>query len=201
MTYCLTLGCVLWWIYMWPHCRFSYKHVAKVELNKWHDLVISCTVNYMTHLCLSQMCVCLTYACGISNHIILALCVFALFLCLVLREDLGHAHKQWLTVFCRLGRHHGLRDCSERWKCSATTTMHCDPASCPEGERAAPFLTIPGAVKGKVGPAGFAGLGNICSQVNVHSVAMCKTLWSCIITFYHSVICLMLQNNRGRKTR
>lgn len=50
-------------------------------------------------------------------------------------------------------------------------------------------------------PNWFCWVSNICSQANVHSVAMCKTLRSCIITFCHSVICLILQNNQGRKTR
>lgn len=107
-----------------------------------------------------------------SNLKILGFCVFLY----CFWKRLGNAaHQQWLNALNRLGRCRGLRDAP-----SSVTALPLPLCSVSQllalRESAAP-LTIPGAVQGKVGPAGFAGFGNISSQPNCCS-------FSC--TMHHS---------------
>ena len=84
------------------------------------------------------------------------------------------------VFFFRLERYLGLRDAL-----SAVTALPPPPCAVSQSlaprERAAP-LTIPGAVQGKVGPAGSAGLGDISSQADCCSFS-CTVHSSCIFKF------------------
>ncbi len=105
-----------------------------------------------------------------TNHTILGLCILlgCLFTCFAL-PNCSPKHQQWLTALYRLGR-----DCGQRDALSGVTALPLPPCAVSNPlalrERAAP-LTIPGAVQGKVGPAGSAGLGDISSRVNCCSLS------------------------------
>lgn len=104
-------------------------------------------------------------------------------------------HQQWLNVFCRLGRYRMLRDAL-----SSGSALQLPPCAVSQPlaqrGRAAP-LTVPGAVQGKVGPAGFAGLGDISSQANCCSLSYTMQH---SMTLHYQVLCVTFWYARCCKT-